>query len=143
LCRELSKVTAPRCTRQATGKIAVSQAASTIAATQTAGAKKKRKRTRSTVSVETTMVDSGVKTIDVDDDEGDAESPSATVDPSAGTPRRVVSPEKQAVETPRQTSTTQERPRSSTDTMGDLGLHKRARKAPPKPCKPGLRSVTN
>jgi hypothetical protein len=92
--------------------------------------------------VNTTTVDFGVETIDVDNDEGDAESPSATVAPSAGTPRRAASPEKQVVETPRQTSTTQECPRLSTDTMGNIGLHKRARKAPLKPCKPDLRSAT-
>jgi hypothetical protein len=58
------------------------------------------------------------------------------------TPRRAATPEKQAVETPHQTSTTQENPRSSTDMMGDLGSHKRARKAPPNPYKPVLRSAT-
>jgi hypothetical protein len=94
------------------------------------------------VSVHTTMVSSSVETIDVDDEEGDAESPSATATLSVGTPRKAASPEKQAVGTPRQTSSTQERPGSSADTVGDLGSHKRARKAPPKPCKPGLRSAT-
>jgi hypothetical protein len=89
-----------------------------------------------------TTVSSGVETIDVDDEEGDVESPSATVAPFVGTPRRVVSPEKQAVGTPLQTSTTQERPRSSTNTVGNLGSHKRARKAPPKPYKTGLKSAT-
>jgi hypothetical protein len=107
-----------------------------------AEAKKKRKWTRSTVSVDTTTVKSDIKTIDIDNKEGNAESPSATAAPSVGTPRRVASPEKQAVEKPHQMSTTQERPRSSTETMGDLGSHKRARKAIPKPCKPGLRSAT-
>jgi hypothetical protein len=46
------------------------------------------------------------------------------------------------VETPRQASKTHESPKSSTDPMGDLGSHKRAKKAPPKPCKPDLRSAT-
>jgi hypothetical protein len=138
-----SKVAAPRRTWQATGKISASRAAATTAATQTVEAKKKkRKRTRSTVLVDTTTVSSSVETIEVDDEEGDAESPGATTAPSAGTPHKAVSMEEQAVETPRQTSATEERPRSSVDTVGDLGSHKRVRKAPPKPCKPGLRSVT-
>jgi hypothetical protein len=88
------------------------------------------------------MVSFDVETIDVDDEEGDEESPSTTAAPLAGTPRRAASLEKQTVEMPRQTSTTQEHPRSSTDMVGDLGLHKRARKAPPKPCMPGLKSAT-
>jgi hypothetical protein len=94
------------------------------------------------VSVGTTTVSSDVETIDVDDEEGDVESPSATTAPSTGTPRRAASPVKQTIEMPRQMSKTQERPKSSTDAMGDLGLHKRAKKTPPKPCKPGLRSAT-
>jgi hypothetical protein len=123
--------------------MSASRAAATIAATQTAEAKKKkRKQTRSTVSVDTTTVSSDVETIDVDNEEGDIESPSATVAPSVGTPCRAASPEKQAMETPHQTSSMQERPRSGADMVGDLGSHKRARKAPPKLCKPGLRSAT-
>jgi hypothetical protein len=94
------------------------------------------------MSVDTTTISSNIETIDVDDEEGDVESPSTTAAPSAGTPRRAASPVKQAVETPRQMSKTQEHPKSSTNTMGDLGSHKRAKKAPPKPCKPGLRSAT-
>jgi hypothetical protein len=104
--------------------------------------KKKRKRTRPTMSVDMATVSSSVETIEVDDEEGGAESPGATVAPSAGTPRRAVSTEEQAVETPRRTSATEEHSRSSADTVGDLGSHKRVRKAPPKPCKPGLRSAT-
>jgi hypothetical protein len=46
------------------------------------------------------------------------------------------------MEMPYQASKTQERPRSSIDPMGDLQSHKRAKKAPPKPCKPGLTSAT-
>jgi hypothetical protein len=130
--------------RQATGKISTSRAATTIAATQTAEAKKKkkRKRTRYTVLVDTTTISSGVETIEVDDKEGDVGLPSATVAPSVGTPRKAASTEEQAVETLRQKSATEERPRSSTDTVGDLGSHKRDRKAPPKPCKPVLMSAT-
>jgi hypothetical protein len=39
------------------------------------------------VSVDMTTVDSDVETIDVGNEEGDAELPSATAAPSAGTPR--------------------------------------------------------
>jgi hypothetical protein len=75
--------------------MSASRAVTTIAATQTAQAKKKkRKRTRSTVSVDTTTISSDIETIDIDNEEGDMESPSATITPSAGTPRRVASPEK-------------------------------------------------
>jgi hypothetical protein len=141
--RASSKVTAPRLTQQVRGKIPTSRAAATIAATQTAEAKKKkRRRSRPAVSVDAATVSSGVKTIEVDDEEGDAESPGAMAAPFAGTPRRATSTEEQVVETPCRTSATDERPRSSADTVGDLGSHKRARKAPPKPCKPGLRSAT-
>jgi hypothetical protein len=80
--------------------------------------------------------------IDVDDEEGAAESPGATAAPSVGTPHRAASTEEQVVETPRRTSATEKRPRSSANKVGDLGSHKRARKAPPKPCKPNLRSAT-
>jgi protein required for attachment to host cells len=85
------------------------------------------------VSADTTTISSDVETINVDDEEGDAQSPKATTS---------LSPGKQAVETPHQTSKTQGRSMSSTDPVGDLGSHKRMKKAPPKPCKPGLRSAT-
>jgi hypothetical protein len=102
--------------------------------TQAAEAKKRRgKRTRSAVSVDTTTISSDIETIDVDDGEGDAQSPKASTAPPPG---------KQAVEMPRQTSMTQGRSTSSTGPVGDLGSHKRMKKAPPKPCKPGLRSAT-
>jgi hypothetical protein len=92
--------------------------------------------------VDTATVIPGVETIDVDDKEGDAESPGATAAPSAGIPRRAALTEEQAVEMPRRTSTTKVHPWSSADTVSNLGSHKRARKTPPKPCKPGLRSAT-
>jgi hypothetical protein len=104
--------------------------------------KKKRKRIRSTVSVYTTAVSSSIEPIEVDDKEGDAESPGATAAPFAGTPRKTASTEEQAVEMPYRASATKGRPRLSTDPVGDLGLPKRNRKAPPKPCKPSLRSAT-
>jgi hypothetical protein len=80
-----------------------------------------------------TTVSSDVETINVDDGEGDVESPKATA---------ATSSRKQAVETPRQASKMQGCPTSSTDLVSDLGSHKRAKKVPPKPCKPGLRSAT-
>jgi hypothetical protein len=92
-----------------------------LAATQTTDAKKKRKRTRSEVSADTTAIRSDVKTIDVDDEGGDIESPKAIAASSARTPRKAALPGKQAVETPRHAPKTQERPRSSTDLVGDLG----------------------
>jgi hypothetical protein len=94
------------------------------------------------VSVDMTTDSSYIETIDVDDEEGDIESPKATAAPSAGTPRRAASPGKHAVETPRQASRTQECSKSSTDTTADVGSPKTAKKGPPKPCKPGLRSAT-
>jgi hypothetical protein len=63
------------------GKIPTSQATA-----QVADAKKRRgKRTRSAVSPDTTTKSSDVKTIDVEEDEGDVQSPKATTAPS---PRR-------------------------------------------------------
>jgi hypothetical protein len=124
-CRAPSKVVAPRRTRQTAGKIPASQAAEEK--------KRKGKRTRSAVSADTTTISSDVETIDVYDGEDDVQSPKATTAPSPG---------KHAVETPHQTSKTQGRSSSSTNPVGDLGSHKRMKKAPPKPCKPGLRSAT-
>jgi hypothetical protein len=56
------------------------------ATTQVAEVKKRRgKRTRSAVSADTTTKSSDVETIDVEEDEGDVQSPKATTAPS---PRR-------------------------------------------------------
>jgi hypothetical protein len=85
-------------------------------------------RTRSAVSADMTMISSDVETVDVDDGEADIESPKAMTAPSPG---------KQVVETPHQASKTQGHPASSTNPVGELGSHKRMKKAPPKPCKPG------
>jgi hypothetical protein len=74
--------------------------------------KRRGKRTRSAVSADTTTISSDVKTIDVDDEEGDMQSPKATTTPSPG---------KQAVETPRSTSKTQGQTTSSTDPAGGVG----------------------
>jgi hypothetical protein len=97
------------------------------------GGEEEGKRPKSAVSADTTTISSDVETIDVDDDEGDTQSPKATIAPSLG---------KQAVETPRSTLKTQGRSTSSTDPAGDVGSKKRMKKAPPKPCKPGLRLAT-
>jgi hypothetical protein len=65
--RGQSKVATPRRTRQTVGKIPASQAAP-----QVAEAKKRRgKRTRSVVSVDTTTKSSDVETINIEEDEGD------------------------------------------------------------------------
>jgi hypothetical protein len=95
--RAPSKVTAPRLMWQTAGKISASQATTQAAEVK----KKKRKQTRSAVSLDTTTISSDVETIDVDDGEGDIESPKAIATLSAGTPRRAASPGKQAVETHR------------------------------------------
>jgi hypothetical protein len=95
--------------------------------------KRKRKQTRSAVSADNTTISSDIVTINVEDEVGDVESPKATTAPSLG---------KQAVETRLQASKTQEDPALRTNLMGDLGSHKRMKKAPPKPCKPSLRSAT-
>jgi hypothetical protein len=106
--------------RQTAGKILTSQAA-----TQVAEKKKRRgKRTRSAVSVET---------IDVEEDEGDVQLSKATMAPSPG---------RQAVETPRPTLGVLGLSTSSTSPADDAGSNKRLKKAPPKPCKPNLRSET-
>jgi hypothetical protein len=127
--RAPSKVIVPRRTRQTAGEIPASQAA-----TQAAEAKKRKgKRTKSAVSADSTIISFDVETIDVDDGEGDMQSPKSTT---------ASSPEKQVVETPRQTSKMQGRSTSSIDLVGDLGSHKRMKKAWLKPCKPGLRSAT-
>jgi hypothetical protein len=69
--RAPSKVAVPRRTRQTAGKIAASQVAAQVA-THVAEAKKRRgKRTRSTVSADTTTISSDIEAIDIEDDEGD------------------------------------------------------------------------
>jgi hypothetical protein len=115
--------------RQTAGKIPTSKTA-----TQIAAAKKRRgKRTKSAVSADTTMMSSDVEAIDVEDDEGDVQSPKATTAPSLV---------RQAVETPRPTPKTQGRSTSNADPADDAGSNKRLKRALPRPWKPGLRSVT-
>jgi hypothetical protein len=86
--RAPSNVVVPRRTRQTVGKIPASRAA-----VQVAEVKKRRgKRTRSAVSADNTTMSSDIEAIDVEDDEGDVQSPKATTAPLPG---------KHAVETPR------------------------------------------
>jgi hypothetical protein len=86
--RAPSKGVVSRRTRQTAGKIPTSQATTQSVEVQ----KRKGKRTRSVVSVDTTTISSDVETNDVDDGEGDVESTRATMAPSPG---------KQVVEMPR------------------------------------------
>jgi hypothetical protein len=95
--------------------------------------KRRGKQTRSKVSVDTTTMSSDIETIDVEGDEGDVQSPKATTAPS---------PVGRATETPRPALEAQGRSTSSTGPTDDVGSNKRLKKAPPKPCKLGLRSET-
>jgi hypothetical protein len=102
--------------------------------TKIAEEKKRRgKRTRSTVSADTTTASSDVDTIDIEDVEGDVQSPKATTAPSLGG---------QAAKTPHPAPEAQGRSTSSIGSTDDVGSNKRLKKAPPRPCKPGLRSAT-
>jgi hypothetical protein len=91
------------------------------------------KQTGSTVSADTTTKSSDVKTIDVDGEEGDVQSPRAIT---------ASSPDRQAAETPRPAPGVQGISTSSTGPADDAGSNKRFKKAPPKPCKPNLRLAT-
>jgi hypothetical protein len=124
--RGSSKVAAPRRTRQTAGKISASQAATQVAEVN----KRRSKWTRSAVSVDTSTRSSDVETIDVEEDEGDVQSPKATTASSPG--RRVA-------ETPRPAPGAQGLSTSSTGQADDAGSNKRQKKAPPKPCNPNLR----
>jgi hypothetical protein len=104
--------------------------------------KEKRKKTGPAMSADTAMVISSVVTIDVDDEKDDAKSPDVIEVPSIEAPRKATSTEERVTEMPQRTSATEERCRSGVDSLGDAGSQKRARKAPPKPCKPGLRPAT-
>jgi hypothetical protein len=63
--------------------------------------KKKRKRVGPTASADTTEVSSDVETINVEDEEDDARSPSTATAPSTETPHKVVAMEEQVTEMPR------------------------------------------
>jgi hypothetical protein len=95
--------------------------------------KRRGKRTRSAMSAETTSKSSDVETIDVEENEGDVQSPRATTVPSQG---------RLAAETTRPAPGAQGLSTSSTGQVDDAESNKRLKKAPPKPCKPGLRSAT-
>jgi hypothetical protein len=126
--RGLSKVAAPRRTRQTAGKIPASQAVA-----QVAEAKKRRgKQTKSAVSADITTKSSDIETIDVEEDDGDVQSPKATTAPSSG---------RQAAETPRPAPGAQGLSTSSTGLADDVRSNRRLKKAPPKPCKPNIRSA--
>jgi hypothetical protein len=78
--RAPSKVAALWCTRQMPSKIPASQAT-----TQIAEAKKRRgKWTMSAVSADTTTASSDIETVDIEDVDGDVQSPKATTAPSPG-----------------------------------------------------------
>jgi hypothetical protein len=94
------------------------------------------------VSADTTIVSFSIETINIDDEEDDAKSLDAVADPSTEMPHKVVSAEERVTETPSRTSMTEECPRSGPNSLGDAGSQKRARKAPPKPCKFGIRSAS-
>jgi hypothetical protein len=126
---------------QTASKMSASRAAATIAATQTTDAKKKRKRTGPIVSADTVTVSSDVETIYIEE-EDNTKSPGAATTVPAEMPRKVAVTEDRAVETSGKVVTAEKRSRSGTDILGDVGSQKRARKAPPKPIKLGLRSAS-
>jgi autotransporter adhesin len=96
--------------------------------------KRRGKWTRSALSVDTATKSSDIKTIDIEENEGDVQSSKA---------RTALSPERQAAETPCPAPGVQGLSTSSTSPADDAGSNKRLNKAPPKPCKPNLRSATN
>lgn len=125
-----------RRTRQTVGKMSASRATKTIASTQTVEAKnKKRKRVVPYVSSDTVTVSSGVETINVDDDEEDAKSPDMSTVLLAKMPRKATAVEELALEAHRKVATVEERSRLGADVLGDSGLQKTARSAPPNPIK--------
>jgi hypothetical protein len=85
------------------------------------------------VSANTTTKSSDVEIIDVEEDEGDVQSPKATTTPS---------PSRQVAKTPRPAPGAQGLSTSSTSPADDAGSNKRLKKAPPKPCKSNLRPAT-
>jgi hypothetical protein len=97
--------------------------------TQLAKVKRRGKRTRSAVSANTTMKSSDVETIDVEEDEGDVQSPRATTVPSQG---------RRAAETPRPAPGAQVLSTSSTGPTDDAGSNKRLKKARPSLASPAL-----
>jgi hypothetical protein len=97
------------------------------------GKEEEREADQVVVLTDTTSKSSDVETIDVEEDEGDVQSPRATA---------VLPPGRRAAEAPRPAPGAQGLSTSSTSPADDVGSNKRLKKAPPKPCKPGLRSAT-
>jgi hypothetical protein len=96
----------------------------------------------SAVSVDTTTVSSDIATINIDkEEEDDAKSPNAATVPPAEMPRRAKTTKGPASETPRKVTTAEEHSRSTVDVLGNAWSRKRARRAPFKPVKLGLRST--
>jgi hypothetical protein len=91
------------------------------------------KWTRSAVLADTTTKSSDIETIDVDGEEGNMQSPRATM---------ALLPERQATETPRLAPRAQGLSTLSTGHTDNARSNKRFKKAPPKPCKPNLRPAT-
>jgi hypothetical protein len=120
-----------------------SRAAARIAATQTTKAKKKiRKRADPAASTDTAAVSSNVETINVDDEEDDARSPSAAMVPATEMPHKAAAVEERATEMPYKAATMEERSRWGVNILEDAGSYKRAIRAPPKHMKPGFRSAS-
>jgi hypothetical protein len=84
--------------------------------------KRRGKWTRSVVSEDTATRSFDVKTIDIEEDEGDVQSSKATTAPSPG---------RRAAETPRLALGAQGLSTSSTGPADDAGSNKRLKKAPP------------
>jgi hypothetical protein len=81
-------------------------------------------------------------TINVEEEEkDDVRSPGAVTLPPAKTPHNVVSMEERATKTPRRAIAAKECSRLGADVPGDVGSQKRAKKGPPRPIRPGLRSA--
>jgi uncharacterized protein (DUF1800 family) len=85
---------------------------------------------------------SDVETINIEEEEDDARSPSAAMMPPTETPSKVTAAEERATETPRKAVAAEGHSRSDADVSSDAGSQKRAKKAPPKPIKSELRSAS-
>jgi hypothetical protein len=105
----------------------------TIATTQTAKAKKKSKRVGPAAPANTAAVSSGVETINVEEEENEAKSPSAATVSPPEMPRKAMATEGQSLHTPCKGATLEECSRSGAVVLGDAGSQKKVKKAPPKP----------
>jgi hypothetical protein len=106
--------------------MSASKAAATIAATQ-AAVSKKGKRRGLAVSIDTSTASTNIETIDVEEEDG-TKLPDVSTERAAQTPRKVTGGE--------------ECSRSGAEVPGDLRSQKRAKKAPPKPIKLGLKTTS-